>query len=406
MLYRIILRNILWMLLERSSQIVAGIIVSGLLARGLGAAQFGLFQYSQSLVFLASAITLLCSAEVVLPRLVDKTEVVRQHVMVHALVLRIGAAIVTYALLAIYALFVSEPILRGVILWLGIALLLREPFGVITTWLQIKNFNRPSVQANLIALAIKVLLITILYFLKASLVAFSVVYAIEALIAAAILVIYYRWQIPVHRISWNPTLLRELLHSGMTFWAGLLLMFFFKRIDQLVLKLVIPLSELGTYVAAMQITENFVLVAPIIANSLATPFFLQVKDTIVARRNAWKATVIIVTSGTCLAVPIALFSPSIIHLIYGPAFTEAAKILRISALLGILVFADAALNLSLVRRGEGHWIIAKWLSASGAAFATVTSLAPHLGALAGLAGYGVGYVVAIAVGVWLTGRDQ
>ena len=57
--YRTIIRNILWMLTERGAQIAGGIAVSGLLARSLGAAQFGLFQYAQSLVFLAASLTLI-----------------------------------------------------------------------------------------------------------------------------------------------------------------------------------------------------------------------------------------------------------------------------------------------------------------------------------------------------------
>lgn len=406
MSYRIILRNILWMLTERGSQIVGGILVSGLLARSLGTAQFGLFQYSQSLVFLATAVTLLCGAEVVVPRLIGKTEAAQQHIMAHAFVLRMGAAIVAYALLAVYALFAAEPGLYSVVLWLGVALLFREPFGIVAAWLQARTFNQPSVQANLIALAVKVSLIAILYFLQAPLIAFAIVYAVEALIAAVILVLYYRRQVPLRRVSWNPALLRELLHSGLAFWAGLLLMFLFKRIDQLVLKPVIPLSELGAYAAAMQVTENFVLVAPIIANSLAPRWIFQAENAALVRRNTWRATGVMMAAGACLAVPIALFAPFIVHLIYGPAFTESAQILRISALIGVLVFADAALNLALVRRGAGRWIIAKWLGASSAAFATVASLAPHFGAFAGVAGYGAGYVVAIALGVWLLGRNQ
>ncbi|GAB3625389.1 lipopolysaccharide biosynthesis protein [Pandoraea terrae] len=403
--YRNILRNILWMLTERGSQIVGGILVSGLLARSLGAAQFGLFQYGQSLVFLAAALTLLCGSEVVVPRLVGCTEGAQQHVMAHAFVLRLGGAVLAYAALAVYILLATEPALHGVVLWLGVGLLFREPFGIVIAWLQARTFNRPSVKANLSALFVKLALIGTLFWLQAPLVAFAMAYAVEAIVAAALLMIYYQRRVPIAPIRWDPLLLRELLHTGMAFWAGLLLMMIFKRIDQLVLKPLIPLSELGAYAAAMQVTENFVLVAPIIANSLAPQLIFQTTTAGQARRNTWRATWLMIAAGACLGVPIALCAPLIVHLIYGQAFTGAAQILRVSALFGILVFADAALNLALVRRGAGRWVIAKWTCAALAAFVTVYSLAPHIGALAGVLGYGAGYAAALVLGVWLLVRD-
>ncbi|VVD69250.1 lipopolysaccharide biosynthesis protein [Pandoraea capi] len=403
--YRTIFRNILWMLTERGAQIAGGIAVSGLLARSLGAAQFGLFQYAQSLVFLAASLTLLCGSEVVVPRLVGKPEGEQRTVIAHAFVLRLAAAAVAYTILTIYVVGFAESNLVAVTLWLGVALWFREPSGIVIAWLQARTFNRPSVTANLCGLGVKLALVGVLFVTHADVTAFAVVYAVEAVVAAALLVRYYLKHSPKTPIVWRRSLLLELLTSGATFWGGLMLMILFKRIDQLVLKPIIPLAELGAYAAAMQITENFVLVAPIIANSLAPQLIFQTTDNATARRNTVRAVWLMVAAGASLAVPIALLAPWIVHLIYGAGFAESAQILRVSALMGILVFADAALNLTLIRRGAGRWVIAKWLCAAVVAFVVVRSLAPQLGAFAGALGYGAGYAAALVLGVWLLRRD-
>lgn len=403
--YRTIIRNILWMLTERGAQIAGGIAVSGLLARSLGAAQFGLFQYAQSLVFLAASLTLLCGSEVVVPRLVGKPEAEQRTIIAHAFVLRLAAAAVAYTLLAVYVIVFAESSLVAVTLWLGVALWFREPSGIVIAWLQARTFNRPSVSANLCALGVKLALVAILFVTHASVSAFAVVYAVEAIVAAALLVRYYFKHSPKTPVLWQRRLLLDLLASGTSFWGGLMLMILFKRIDQLVLKPLIPLAELGAYAAAMQVTENFVLVAPIIANSLAPQLIFQTLDNAIARRNTVRAVWLMVGAGACLAVPVALLAPWIVHLIYGAGFAQSAEILRVSALMGILVFADAALNLVLVRRGAGRWVIAKWACAAAVAFIVVRSLAPQLGALAGALGYGAGYAAALMLGIWLLKRD-
>ncbi len=403
--YRTIIRNILWMLTERGAQIAGGIAVSGLLARSLGAAQFGLFQYAQSLVFLAASLTLLCGSEVVVPRLVGKPEAEQRTIIAHAFVLRLAAAAVAYTLLAVYVIGFAESSLVAVTLWLGVALWFREPSGIVIAWLQARTFNRPSVSANLCALGVKLALVAILFVTHASVSAFAVVYAVEAIVAAALLVRYYFKHSPKTPVLWQRRLLLDLLASGTSFWGGLMLMILFKRIDQLVLKPLIPLAELGAYAAAMQVTENFVLVAPIIANSLAPQLIFQTRDNAVARRNTVRAVWLMVGAGACLAVPVALLAPWIVHLIYGAGFAQSAEILRVSALMGILVFADAALNLVLVRRGAGRWVIAKWACATMVAFVVVRGLAPQLGALAGTLGYGAGYAAALMLGIWLLKRD-
>lgn len=401
MSYRVIFRNVVWMLSERGVQIAGGIAVSGLLARSLGVAHFGLFQYSQSLVFLAASLTLLCGSEVVVPRLVGHDEAHQQHVLLHAFVLRMAAALLAYGTLVIYALVSdASPEAHQLVLVLGGALFFREPFGVAVAWMQARTDNRPSVTANVCGLLAKLAVVAALYAAGAGLLWFAAAYVLEAVVAAMLMWRHYFRAQPWRAPRLERALLLRLLQTGTAFWIGLVCMMLFKRVDQLVLRQHISLAALGTYAAAMQVTENFVQVAPIVANSLAPLLIFRSADLHDARRNTLRSLGIMTGAGAVMAIAIALCADVIIRVIYGASFALAAQILRISALVGILAFADAALNLLLIRQGAARWVIAKWAAAAVAALIAVRLLVPHLGPLAGVAGYGLGYGVALAFGFW------
>ena len=137
--------------------------------------------------------------------------------------------------------------------------------------------------------------------------------------------------------------------------------------------------------------------------SFITGFLLTSAPRITGREPASRGEV-----GIALALIATLFGGAWTNgdrAFYGAGFAQSAEILRVSALMGILVFADAALNLVLVRRGAGRWVIAKWACAAMVAFVVVRGLAPQLGALAGALGYGAGYAAALMLGIWLLKRD-
>ena len=70
----VVVRNILWALVERGLQIVMTLIITGLIAREFGPELYGKWQYALSLLFIATTLTYLCGSEVVVPRLVANPE--------------------------------------------------------------------------------------------------------------------------------------------------------------------------------------------------------------------------------------------------------------------------------------------------------------------------------------------
>ncbi|MDK3021822.1 oligosaccharide flippase family protein [Cupriavidus taiwanensis] len=399
--------NLLWMLADRGLQVVVGIGVVAMLARALGTEGFAHFQYAQSLVFIAASIPLICSAEVVVPRLVAMGTPEARHILVaHVFAIRLSAGIAGYVLMCLWLAVTQQPADTWIpAAILGTAVMMREPFGVAIAWMQARTHNRPNVVFNLIALAAKAGLIATLYFAGIELVsAYAGAFAIEPLIAAVLLTWYYLSRAPKTIPTHDPTMTRELVYDGALFWISFMLMVAARRADQLILKPAVPLAELGTYAATMQILDNFTTLATILAAGVAPLYVFAQRSGIAARRNVLRVAAGMTVMGAAGAIMLALCAEPIVNLLYGKAFGETADLLQLAALASILVFADVGLSLLPIYLRKPRWVAIKW----GLVLATTVVVdlvaIPHLGARGAVAGYAAANAVAVVFGLVLVFR--
>lgn len=399
---RVVANNLLWMLADRGLQVGVGIAVVGMLARALGTEGFGHFQYAQSLVFIAAAIPLLCSAEVVVPRLVALQNREEKHsLLMHAFAIRFAAGVFGYALIGAYLLLTRQPADTWMpAMILGTAIMLREPFGVVIAWMQARTHNRPNVIFNLVALAAKAALVATLFFTGVHAIApYASAFALEAAIAALLLTWYYFARAPREMPPYIPTLARELIRDGTLFWISFMVMVAARRADQLILKPLVHVAELGAYSATMQILDNFTTVAGILAAGIAPLYIYAQTDKMVARRNILVVAGGMTAIGFCGAVILAVSAEWIVRLLYGAAFSATAGLLRLGALASTLTFADAGLSLLAVYLRKPRWIAIKWALVLTTTVLVDVIAIPHLGTMGAVLGYAIANAVAVAYGV-------
>ena len=401
--------NLLWMLADRGLQVVVGIGVVAMLARALGTEGFGHFQYAQSLVFIAASIPLICSAEVVVPRLVGMATPEARHILIaHAFAIRLSAGIAGYVLMCLWLAATQQPADTWIpAAILGTAIMMREPFGVAIAWMQARTHNRPNVVFNLIALAAKAGLIAALYFTGIELVsAYAGAFAIEPLIAAALLTWHYLARAPKTVPKHDPALTRELVYDGALFWVSFMLMVAARRADQLILKPAVPLAELGTYAATMQILDNFTTLATILAAGVAPLYVFAQQSGMAARRNVLRVATGMTVVGAAGAIVLALCAEPVVHLLYGKAFGEAVDLLRLAALASTLVFADVGLSLLPIYLRRPRWVAIKWGLVLATTVAVDLVAIPHLGTRGAVAGYAAANAVAVVFGLILVARAR
>jgi len=403
--------NLLWMLIERGLQVATGIGVVAMLARALGPEGFAHFQYAQAIVLIAASLALICGGEVVVPRLVVTPTTGGQHrLMMHALVLRIGGAVLGYLLMCTFLLITRPPPETWIAaLLLGISILLREPAGVVVAWMQAHTNNRPGTIFSLAALVAKAGLVASLFLAGTHKVPlFAASFAVEPIVLASLLFIYYLSREPGGRVPLEPALCRQLVSAGTLFWIGFILMMGARRADQLILQPSVPLTEFSAYAASMQILDNFTIVATILAGGIA-PMYIYSKNMLsVARQNVAYTALALGMIGLVGAILIASSAEWIIHLLYGSEFSSASRLLRVAALASIPVFADVGLSLLAVYLRRPKWIAMKWGLVLTVTIAFDLIAVPRYGAMGAIAGYAVSNAMAVFFGLvlwWRTGRS-
>lgn len=394
--------NVGWMLLDRCTQVLAGVGVVAMLARALGTDGFAAFQYAQSLVFICASVALICGGEVVVPRLVALPDAVAQHrLLSHVFRLRFAAAMGGYVLVAGILLVTGQPMhIWWLALVLGFPILLREPFGVVIAWMQARAQIRPGVLINVVTLALKVGLVgTLAARGVQSAGPYAVAFALEPALAAILLCLLYRRFMPTQPVRHERALTGQLLRDGSLFWVSFMLMMAARRIDQLILHPHVGSEEFAAYAATVQIVDNFTALAGILASGIAPLYVYANADRAIGIRNVLKLAAFLFVVGACGAAVLAALAPWIVHILYGAAFADAIALLRLCILVSPLVFADVGFTILAAYLRKPRWIAMKWGMACAVTAAIDVIAIPQLGARGAILGYAVSSALTVVAGI-------
>jgi polysaccharide transporter, PST family len=394
------LANIVWLGLERLTQIAVAIAISGLLARYFGPDIFGKWQYANTLLLVLAPITWVCGAEILVPTIVHRDAKELGTVLGSAFVLRMGvsAAALVVTWIGIAAGF-TDPLVGAMLAGLAVTMLFREPFvGVINAWLQSMTYSKPQLLTSMVTAILKAALVFLLVRTAASPARFGWLWALEAAAIGGVLMLYY-----VHRnggkLGWHVdrSMFRHFASAGTVFWLGLICMYLFLKLDRLMLERAISFADLGRYSAAQQLNENWITLALMLAQTIAPAFVYRVSDVAQLRRNI--ARLIAMTAALMIggAIVLDLLAGFIISHVFGPAYTGAIDIFRWAVWLSVPAGIEAIGNLVVLKYQAKFVLLAKWLLALAVAFGVNLIAIPRMGSYGALVGLAAGYLAAASV---------
>lgn len=392
--------NIVWLGLERVTQIAVAIVISGVLARYFGPDVFGKWQYANTLLLVLAPLTWVCGAEILVPTIVARPPAQLGTVIGSAFALRLSvsalALVLTWAGIAAGA---TDPLVGAMLAGLAVTMLFREPFiGVINAWLQSMTFSRPQLLASMVTAIAKAALVWLLVRMAAEPSRFGWLWALESAAIGAVLFVYYRYR---HggRLGWHLDrgLFRHFATAGTVFWLGLICMYLFLKLDRLMLERAISFADLGRYSAAQQLNENWIALALMLAQTIAPAFVYRVQDVGQLRRNMWRLfglTALLMLAG---ALVLDLLAGFIISHVFGPGYEEATSIFRWAVWLSVPAGIEAIGNLVVLKYQAKFVLLAKWLLALAVAFAVNLAAIARFGAYGALLGLAAGYLAAASV---------
>jgi polysaccharide transporter, PST family len=398
------LANIVWLGLERLTQIAVAIVISGLLARYLGPDVFGKWQYANTLLLVIAPITWVCGAEILVPTIVHRAKSETGAVLGSAFVLRMGVSIIALLLTWTWiGLGFTDATVGAMLAGLALTLLFREPFiGVINAWLQSMTYSKPQLLTSMVTAICKAALVFAFVRMSMRASSFGWLWALEAAAIGAVLVLYYMKR-EDHKtrgnLGWHfdKALFRHFASAGTVFWLGLICMYLFLKLDRLMLAHRVSFADLGLYSAAQQLNENWIALALMLAQTIAPAFVYRVQETARLKRNLvrlFAMTAALMIAGAAVLDALAGF---IIARVFGPNYAQAAEIFRWAVWLSVPAGIEAIGNLVVLKYQAKYVLLAKWLLALAVAFAVDLFAIPRFSGYGALIGLAAGYAAAASV---------
>lgn len=345
--------NTVWVVAEKLIRMIAVLFVGVWIARYLGPQSFGLLSFAQSLVFLFTAFATLGMDSIVVRELV-RNERCSQKLMGTAFVIKLAGAIVVIPAVGFAAHLIGNDYQTNLIVIIVASATVFQAFNVIDFYFQAKVFSKYVSIANLISLGLSSVIKIILILNHAPLVYFAMVGVFDSLVVAIGLVYFFTKRTDSKIASWgfDWVTAKWLLRESWPLMLSVMVVSVYMKIDQVMINSMVSAEAVGQYAAAVKISEVWYFIPMVILSSLF-PAIVNAKaisEALYKQRFLYIYTWM-VWLGIAIAIPISFLSDSLVRIIFGSQYVEAAAVLVIHIWAGVFVFLGVAFSKFLVTEG-------------------------------------------------------
>lgn len=335
--------NTAWMMAEQMLRILAGLLVGIWVARYLGPEQFGLFSYVLAFTALFSGIAKLGLDGIIVRELVNHPEKYDSYLGT-AFWLKIAGAFVVMGLMAAIVPFTSNDSTTNLYVFIIAAGLLFQSFEVVEFYFQSLVLAKIISICKVIQLALSSIIKIYLVLTQAELLWFVLVTAFDAMSLAVSYVIAYQANNKQNFYkNFNFKVARRLLNDSWPLIISSVFVMVYLKIDQVMIKEIIGLHEVGIYSAAARLSEVFYFIPTLLCSSVF-PAILNARktndDVYLFRLQLLYSTLTWVA--ILIAIVLFVFSEKLIILLFGPEFSESISVFKIHIWGVVFVFISAA----------------------------------------------------------------
>lgn len=336
-------KNTSWLFGEKILRMVVGLFVGIWVARYLGPEQFGLFSYAQSFVGLFTAIATLGLDGIVIRELV-KDETRRDELIGTAFWLKFIGSIAVLLILAVAVNFTSNDHATNIIVFIVASATVFQSFNVVDFYFQAKVMSKYIVFANVISLFLSSIVKISLISNEAPLVAFAWTVLFDSFVLAlGYVYFYFQQNEKLNKWKFNQTIAIDYLRAGTPLILSDIITLFIMKIDQVMIKELSNIFEVGIYAASVRLTEVWYIIAIVITNSLF-PALLNAKE----KSNELFASrfknllILLFLISLSLSITIQFAAHGIVGLLYGEAYNATSTILIVQIWTAVFVYMGFA----------------------------------------------------------------
>jgi polysaccharide transporter, PST family len=352
--FKKILGNTAWLVGDKVLRMGASLVVGVWVARYLGVQQYGLFNYAYAFASLFSPVATLGLDSIVIRELVRVPEE-RYKTLGTTFWLKLFGGFCSIILAVCTIFFVRE----DDSLTIGLVAIFAstgffQAFDTIDLWFQSQVQSKYTVIAKNIAFAVTTVCKVILIQAQAPLIAFVCVNLLEYVLSGISLIITYSRNDSFHK--WFPSILqaKKLLKDSYPLILSSFAVLIYMRIDQIMLGQMVGSNAVGTYSAAVRVSEIWYFIPTAIASSVSPSIFAVKDDKKIYYQRIAKLLRLMVLLAIAVALPMTFLSGHIITVLFGSSYIEAGIILAIHIWASLFVFMGVATSSWFVAEGLTH----------------------------------------------------
>lgn len=341
--------NTLWLLSERIIRVSINFLITIYLIRYLGPKNFGLLSYAISYFSILSGLASLGLDNILVRELVANVNKENQ-LLGTSFYLRIIASSVTIFLIIVAVIITREDLFTAILILVISSSVIFQCFNVIDYYFQAKVQSKYVVYSQFTSFIITSLTKVLLIYYKADLIYFAITITLESLLLAAGFYLVYK-KINFGKLNWQFSydLSKKLIKDSYPLILSGLVIAVYMKIDQIMIKKMLSDSELGFYASAVKICESFYFIPMVLTNSIFPAIinakkkgaeFYKLRLQQLYNLTAW------ISIG--IAIPLTIFAPQIITLLYGGKFISAVPVLQIYIWSAIATFLGVASSQFLI----------------------------------------------------------
>ncbi len=387
--------NTSWLMGDKVISIGLLMLTSIIVARHLGPEGYGLLSYSVSLATLFAIATNMGLHGLAIRELVRFPD---KHARMLGAIFWLKATGAIVALCAFFLLiFFTETIgdTPFFILLIVSGIILFKPFEVIDFWFQAKVMAKYPALSRVIAALFFATSSVLLASFGAGTTSFAFTYLLQAAALAVLLIFFYSRKSPVPLKSWTFRFsdATVLLGQSWMIMLGALFAMIYLKIDQVMIRWMVSVEEVGVYSVAVQLSESWYFIpAMLVASIFPKLIELRQSNALLFEKRLQQLFDLLFVISLILAAVITLFAGPLVKLLYGSGFEKAALFLTIHIWAAIFIFMRAAFSkwilienviaFSTLTQGLGallnvvlNFVLIPHYGGTGAAIATLISYA-------------------------------
>lgn len=402
------LSNLTWLSVDRVVRLFGAVIINAWLTRYLGPERNGIFGYALAFVGIFSPLAVMGMDNIVIRDIVCDLRN-KDEILGSAFLLRLIASVVTIFLVvvAILVLRPEDKAMQVMVMMLSVGFIFQS-FDVIDYWFQSQVQSKYIVYAKNSAFFLLGAVKIICLLIGADLFVFVVANTVEFIVASIGLIFVYTqtgqsirlWKIKLERAK---TLLRDSWPIIITQLA----LFAQSRIDQVMIGEFMTTKDVGLYSAAQKISEPLSFIPMIIISSVF-PVLVKTKEwsekEYYSRLTNLYRLMFILSMAIC--IPFAIFSKSIVFLLYGDQFAASAWILSFVIWTRFYAFYGVARSVYISAENLFRHSLISSLAGVSVSILSNYLLIPKLGIYGSIISTHLGFLVTIFVVDGLSSRTK